>query len=72
MSARILCVEDEADLRADLCEELVASGYLVDEAGNGRDALSELKAQTYDLVLCDITMPYMSGLDLLKEVRKEP
>ncbi|HEV7346224.1 MAG TPA: response regulator [Devosia sp.] len=72
MSARILCVEDEADLRADLCEELVASGYSVDEAGNGRDALSKLQAQTYDLVLCDITMPHMSGLDLLKEVRKEP
>ncbi|GHA21493.1 hypothetical protein GCM10007989_16040 [Devosia pacifica] len=71
MSARILCVEDEADLRADLCEELVANGYVVDEAGNGHDALALLRAQRYDLVLCDITMPRMSGLELLRQVRQE-
>ncbi|HEY8576167.1 MAG TPA: response regulator [Devosia sp.] len=72
MSATILCVEDEADLRADICEELVAAGYQVDEAGNGQEALERLKARSYDLVLCDITMPRMSGLDLLRLVRQEP
>jgi DNA-binding response OmpR family regulator/DNA-binding CsgD family transcriptional regulator len=72
MSATILCVEDEADLRADICEELVAAGYGVDEAGNGREALELLQAKRYDLVLCDITMPKMSGLELLRQVRLAP
>lgn len=72
MSARILCVEDEADLRSDICEELVAAGYEVDEAGNGQDALGNLRTRRYDLVLCDITMPRMSGLELLRHVRQEP
>lgn len=72
MSARILCVEDEADLRSDICEELIAAGYEVDEAGNGQDALASLRARRYDLVLCDITMPRMSGLELLRHVRQEP
>ena len=72
MSIRILCVEDESDLRSDICEELVSAGYEVDEAGNGQDALTLLRENTYDLVLCDITMPRMSGLDLLRHVRQEP
>jgi DNA-binding response OmpR family regulator/DNA-binding CsgD family transcriptional regulator len=72
MSVRILCVEDEADLRADICEELVAAGYDVDEAGNGQEALELLRSRHYELVLCDITMPKMSGLDLLRQVRTDP
>lgn len=71
MTAKLLCVEDEADLRADICEELVAAGYIVDEASNGMEALALLLAGPYDLVLCDITMPRMSGLELLKKVRLE-
>src|SRR5690606_28873651 len=72
MTAKILCVEDETDLRSDICEELVAAGYAVDEAGNGQEAMTLLRANRYDLVLCDITMPRMSGLDLLRQVRREP
>lgn len=71
MTASILCVEDEADLRSDIVEELVAAGYEVDEAGNGLEALEQLKKQRYDLVLCDITMPRMSGLELLAHVRQK-
>lgn len=71
MSARILCVEDESDLRSDICEELVAAGYEVDEAGNGQAALTLLRDGHYDLVLCDITMPRMSGLELLRQVRQD-
>ena len=71
MSASILCVEDETDLRSDLCEELLAAGYDVEQAGNGIEALEKLHARRFDLVLCDITMPLMSGLDLLHEVRRQ-
>lgn len=72
MSAVILCVEDERDLRADICEELVTAGYDVVEADNGAQALEQLRAKRIDLVLCDITMPKMSGLELLQQVRLEP
>ena len=72
MRAKILCVEDENDLRSDICEELVAAGYEVDEAGTGQEALDLLREGRYDLVLCDITMPRMSGLDLLRQVRQQP
>lgn len=72
MAISILCVEDEADLRADLCEELEAAGYVVFQASDGREALALLRASRPDLVVCDITMPNMSGLDLLAHVRAEP
>jgi DNA-binding response OmpR family regulator/DNA-binding CsgD family transcriptional regulator len=72
MPATILCVEDEQDLRSDICEELEAAGYAVMEADNGREALELMREKRPDLVLCDITMPLMSGLDLLGLVRKEP
>lgn len=71
MPATILCVEDEHDLRSDICEELEAAGYEVMEADNGREALDMMRQKRPDLVLCDITMPLMSGLDLLGHVRKE-
>lgn len=70
MTASILCVEDEDDLRSDICEELIAAGYAVEEAGNGLEALEQLGKRQFDLVLCDITMPRMSGLELLKKVRE--
>jgi DNA-binding response OmpR family regulator/DNA-binding CsgD family transcriptional regulator len=71
MTATILCVEDEAELRADICEELEAAGYAVIEAGDGQEALDLLGQSRPDLVLCDITMPQMSGLDLLRRVRDD-
>lgn len=69
MSKKILCVEDEPGLRADIADELRDAGYDVTEAGDGREALAVLETLTPDLVLCDITMPGMSGYDVLKEVR---
>lgn len=72
MPTTILCVEDEADLRADLAEELLAAGYDVVEASNGEEALDYLGHSRPDLVLCDITMPQMSGLELLARVREQP
>jgi len=41
-----------------------------DEAGNGKEALEKLSAQKYNIMLCDINMPEMSGPELLKEVRQ--
>lgn len=68
----ILCVEDEIDLRADIREELEGAGYRVLEAANGKEALAVLEGEVPDLVLCDITMPQMSGLEVLARVRENP
>lgn len=61
----ILCVEDEAQLRRDLADELVEAGYDVIEAGNGEEALAMLARTRPDLVLCDISMPGLNGYDVL-------
>jgi len=66
---RILCVEDEPALRRVLIEELVLAGYETIEADNGLDGLSAILENKPDLVLCDVTMPKMSGHDLLKNLR---
>jgi DNA-binding response OmpR family regulator len=68
-AASILCVEDEPSLRRDLVEELQDAGYVVYEAPDGRQALELLQTQQPDLVLCDVTMPDINGLELLKRLR---
>lgn len=67
----ILCVEDEADLRYDLVEELVAAGYRVIEAGDGREALQKLETVQPDAILCDITMPELGGYELMAKLRAD-
>lgn len=67
----ILCVEDEADLRSDIVEELVAAGYNVVEAGDGREALLKLEAVRPDAILCDITMPELGGYELMAKLRAD-
>ncbi|SHI71348.1 two component transcriptional regulator, LuxR family [Roseomonas rosea] len=67
----ILCVEDEADLRADIAEELRAAGYAVAEAPNGEAALARIAEAAPDLVLCDINMPSMDGFALLRRLRED-
>lgn len=66
----ILCVEDEADLRAELADELTAAGYCVLTAADGAGALAILARRTPDLILCDVMMPGRSGLDLIAEIRR--
>ena len=60
---RILCIEDEPDLRRDMVDELREHGFLVDDACNGEDALATFLERRPDLILCDIQMPLMSGTE---------
>ena len=69
--ARILIVDDEKAIRETLKEILEFEKYDVLEASNGEEALSSLKDQVIDLVLCDIKMPKMDGMELLDAVIKE-
>jgi len=68
MAERILIVDDEASLRDALDRILTAEGYEVRQAGDGKEALGILGASSFDFILCDLRMPVMGGLDLLREV----
>ncbi|SCA56927.1 conserved hypothetical protein [Candidatus Terasakiella magnetica] len=67
--AKILCIEDEKDLRHDICEELRDNGYEVIDACDGAQGLDLIRTELPDLVLCDIRMPIMDGFELLDKVR---
>ena len=68
---KILCVEDEEDLRQDIVEELEDAGYEVIEASNGQEALDMILNQGPDMVVSDITMPVMDGYQLVKTLRED-
>ncbi len=63
---RVLIVDDDADLAANLRDILEDAGYFVTVANDGRSALARCREQAYDLALVDIRMPDMSGLDLVE------
>jgi len=68
---KILAVDDSATMRRIIKNQLKQAGYEeVDEAGNGREALTMLAQAHYDLLITDWNMPEMNGLDLVKEVRR--
>ena len=66
-SARILVVDDEADIRELVQEILTEEGYVVEVAGNAAEARAACAAQLPDLVLLDIWMPDTDGISLLRE-----
>lgn len=66
---RILLVEDEPTLRAQLCTALTEAGYAVDEADNGRDAHFLGETETFDAVVLDLGLPVLDGLSVLKHWR---
>lgn len=65
----ILVVDDDPGMLAVASEELLSKGYAVTEAGNGLEALSALDAQGFDLIISDLEMPRMNGLELVREIR---
>jgi CheY-like chemotaxis protein len=67
---RILVVDDDPALRHAVAALLDAAGCATAQAGDGREALARLHEGAFDLVLLDIGLPGMSGLDVLAEVRK--
>jgi DNA-binding NtrC family response regulator len=70
MSDKILIGDDEASNRSILSQELVHRGYGVATANDGSEALVEAESSRPDLIILDYMMPDMSGLDVLKELRK--
>ena len=67
----ILVVDDELSIRDSLKEWLEEADFSVDMAASGADALEKLSQKTYQLMLTDIKMPQMSGVELLKKVKQD-
>src|SRR5687767_3269963 len=63
--ARVLIVDDEANMRRILCALLHTDGHVVTEAGGARDAIAAVTAQTFDLVITDQRMKDGEGLEVL-------
>ena len=70
MAERILIVEDEEKLARFVELELTHEGYQVEKAFDGRSGLSMAEAQDYDLLLLDVMLPGLSGLELLRRLRR--
>ena len=71
MAKTILVVEDEPTLRETLAEALESDGYTVAQAADGRVALEKFRAAAPDLVLLDLMLPELSGLEVTRQVRAE-
>lgn len=67
---KVLIIEDEKDLSMALKELLVCEGFLVDTAYNGVDGLDNALSGVYDIIILDITLPKMNGIEVLQEIRK--
>ena len=69
---RVLVIEDEAPLRALLRDILADEGYAVDTAADGHAGWALLAAGGYDLVLCNVMLPYLDGSALVGRLRADP
>lgn len=68
--SNILIIDDEKAIRKTLSEILSYEGYKIDEAGDGEEGLKKLKEKEFDVVLCDIKMPKIDGLEFLEKSRE--
>lgn len=70
MSAHILTVDDSASIRMTTRITLTNAGYQVTEAVDGLDGLNKAKSGNYDLIMTDLNMPNMNGLQMIEALRQ--
>lgn len=68
--SNILIIDDEKAIRKTLSEILSYEGYKIDEAGDGEEGLRRFRDKSFDVVLCDIKMPKIDGIEFLEKVRE--
>ena len=68
---RLLVIEDDATLRQSLAAKLEDGGFAVEQAGDGKEGLYFALEYTIDLAIVDLGLPEMSGLDIIREVRRQ-
>lgn len=66
----ILIIDDERAIRKTLTEILGFEGYKIDEASDGEEGLRKFREKNYDLILCDIKMPKLDGLEFLEKAKE--
>jgi two-component system chemotaxis response regulator CheY len=72
-SAEVLVVDDSRMMRAGLTRSLKQLGFMnISEAVDGRDAITKLHEKSYDLMLLDMEMPEMNGIEVLTAMRLDP
>lgn len=69
MAANILVVDDEEGIRKSLCAYLRMEGYTVDTAADGAEAIEKLKNAKFNIILLDINMPVMDGLEAIQQIK---
>jgi len=72
MGKRVMAVDDSATVRQVLQMTLEGAGYEVIEAVDGKDALDKLRVHQVDMMVTDLNMPNMNGIDLIRQVRQNP
>ena len=68
---RILIVDDEATVRGLLRVIAQRTGLIADEAGDGYQCLEHLERNTYDVILLDLAMPWMNGLEVIEYLKRQ-
>lgn len=68
---KVLLVEDENELRKIVRKYLEKNGYVVDEAENGKVALEKFTLVNYDIILLDLNLPLVDGIEVARRIRKE-
>ena len=66
---KVLCIEDEPEILRDIADELADHGFMVDQAASAELALPRIDSGAPDLIICDMQMPGMNGLQLLEKLR---
>ncbi len=69
---RILLVEDDAFLREIYTDTLTKAGHAVSTATDGNEAMQKIKEGVWDVLLMDIILPHMDGIEIIKNVKKDP
>jgi two-component system chemotaxis response regulator CheY len=68
----VLVVDDSTSMRQMVAFTLKSAGFSVVEGGNGQEGLQKLDGQKVDLIISDLNMPVMNGMDMIRQIRSRP
>ena len=72
MAKTILVVDDSGTVRQQVSMALKQAGFAIVEAADGQEALAALEANRIDMVVCDVNMPVLNGLEMVEKVKLQP